>query len=527
MEHKREIIIIYSSNLTKEENIVFEKHVSNTVGTKHRIIGYENFNQYSLSEIYNNAIDEHYNKNSIFVMCHNDIIFKTKNWGKVLLRKFNNNEYDIIGVAGTTYMPDSGRWWDKPEHMEGIVEHTDGDKIWESRFSKKPIIGVKPVVILDGLFISFNPDTIENKFDEEFKGFHFYDLGFTFPNYLDGCNIGVTTDIRILHKSIGKTNDEWEENRIQFVDKYKDELPYKHIPDKLNILITCQFFKNYTGSELYVYELSKELNNLGCNVSVVSGVVGEPLKTMAKKNKVSVYSIHGLYNAGKEFDIIHINHKPIGEQILRLFPNTPAIMQIHSEVIPTFEEPILNNNILKYLSVRESISEYIKTFNIDNNEIIEVDNPIDSKRFNTDYKKNENEKKIVLFIGTLDHLRKNMLIDLVEMTKKNEQLLWIIGADSNGYAKDLKKHKNVTYYGVRSNVEDFIKKCDYTAGIFKGRSTLEGYMCGKKGWIYTVDKQGNVLDKKLTEIPDDLYRYNEKYTTKKILNIYNEVLRTC
>jgi GT2 family glycosyltransferase len=68
-------------------------------------------------------------------------------------------------------------------------------------------------------------NNIVHKFDEEFKGFHFYEISMVIPNYLDGCNIGVTTSIRILHKSIGMTNQEWENSRIQFANKYKDELP--------------------------------------------------------------------------------------------------------------------------------------------------------------------------------------------------------------------------------------------------------------------------------------------------------------
>ena len=52
-----------------------------------------------------------------------------------------------------------------------------------------------------------------------------YDVSFCFPNYLDGCNVGVMTDIRITHKSIGQTNQQWEENRKQFAEEYKSELP--------------------------------------------------------------------------------------------------------------------------------------------------------------------------------------------------------------------------------------------------------------------------------------------------------------
>ena len=37
--------------------------------------------------------------------------------------------------------------------------------------------------------------------------------------------IGVTSNIKITHKSVGMTNDEWEKNRKQFVEKYTYNLP--------------------------------------------------------------------------------------------------------------------------------------------------------------------------------------------------------------------------------------------------------------------------------------------------------------
>ena len=46
-----------------------------------------------------------------------------------------------------------------------------------------------------------------------------YDVDFCFSNYLSGTKIGVCTDIKITHLSIGKTNDEWEKNRVIFAEK--------------------------------------------------------------------------------------------------------------------------------------------------------------------------------------------------------------------------------------------------------------------------------------------------------------------
>jgi GT2 family glycosyltransferase len=66
---------------------------------------------------------------------------------------------------------------------------------------------------------------VESTFDESYKGFHFYDHSLCIKNYLLGVNIGVITDIRILHKSVGRTNNEWELNRQQFVNEYQDEFP--------------------------------------------------------------------------------------------------------------------------------------------------------------------------------------------------------------------------------------------------------------------------------------------------------------
>lgn len=225
---KNNIVVVFSSHLSEDENWKFIEHIDDTIGVKHKVICYPNHNEFSLSQIYNQALKDHNEKDSVFVCCHNDIVIKTPNWGKILLAKFNNTNFDIIGVAGSTYLPESGRWWDDPSKMLGIVEHTNGLREWVSTYSHE-IHGVKEVVLIDGLFMAFNPETIVHKFDETYKGFHFYDLSFCVPNYLDGCEVGVTTSIRILHKSVGMTNEQWEANRQQFVKDYEEELPITYM----------------------------------------------------------------------------------------------------------------------------------------------------------------------------------------------------------------------------------------------------------------------------------------------------------
>jgi len=223
---KNRIAVIFSSHLSDVENQKFTNHILETIGTPNVSVScYHNFNTKSLAEVYNLGIKEHDNENTIMVFCHNDILFRTKNWGKMLLTKFNSSDFDIIGVAGTTVLADNGIWWSDRSAMCGVVEHTDGQRVWVNEYATPKAGYTKPVVLVDGLFIAADCSKIVHGWDEELKGFHLYDLGFCVPNYLDGCEIGVTTDIRILHQSIGMTNDQWETNRKQFVEKYKDELP--------------------------------------------------------------------------------------------------------------------------------------------------------------------------------------------------------------------------------------------------------------------------------------------------------------
>jgi hypothetical protein len=230
---KKRIVVIFSSHLSAYENDIFIQHINDTCGVLHSVHCYTNHNQYSLPEVYNKAISTYSSKDAVMVFCHNDIEFDTPDWGKILLKHFNKtNNYQIIGVAGATELNEHGTWWlDKSNQMNfskmmGIVNHDNGIRKWESKYSE-PHFGIIDVLLVDGLFIAVDTEDIEHKFDENYKGFHFYDVSFCFPNYLDGCNIGVITDIRITHKSIGQTNQEWEVNKQQFVEQYKGELPIR------------------------------------------------------------------------------------------------------------------------------------------------------------------------------------------------------------------------------------------------------------------------------------------------------------
>jgi len=287
----------------------------------------------------------------------------------------------------------------------------------------------------------------------------------------------------------------------------------------MKVLIGCLSFKEFTGSEMYVYELSKKMVSLGCEVTVMAAIIGYPMKELAQLNAVQVIAPADLVN--REFDIIHCQHTPVVEMLCRVYPNTPKVCTIHSEII-LLEEPVKHPSILAYISIRQSISDWlVKEKSILPDTILNINNPIDETRFKPISRL---LRPYILFVGTLDFLRKETLFNLVDYTNSEKLQLMIIGKDSQGYLSELTKNPNVIYQRPQFNVEYFVQNAYQTAGIMLGRTTIEGWMCGRSGWIYDVDAKGHIKSKELFDIPNDIETYYSNFVGTKILELYNKLI---
>lgn len=190
---------------------------------KTEIIAYENNGEYSLSQLYNKGLED--STNDIVVFMHDDVEIETSNITPKIERLFERNpEYGIIGLAGTDNLV-NGMWWSDRERMYGQVKHEHEGRVHRNNYSGTFGENLKEVVIVDGLFFAVHKNRIKEKFDEEFPGFHFYDLPFCVSNFKQGVKIGVTTKILVVHKSIGMIDKKWEKNKLFFEAKYGDLLP--------------------------------------------------------------------------------------------------------------------------------------------------------------------------------------------------------------------------------------------------------------------------------------------------------------
>ena len=534
---------------TREHNPKFIEYLKKSSGFKKiEVIEKINNGEKSLSQVYNEILDEA--KTDIVVLCHDDIYFDTNSWYYKLKTHFESSEYGILGVAGTTEMPASGQWWETRRKMIGIVNHESGGKKWTSKYSEDLGKSIRETVIVDGLFIALSKSRIKHNFDEEFKGFHFYDIGFCFKNQIEGVKVGVISNIRITHKSIGQTNEQWEENKNLFAQKYSENLPVKIPFDpnrKLKVLLSCISFRNFTGSELYVFELAKSLIKLNCSVTVLSQI-GGPVTDMAKKLGIKCVSFenapgfklgdgqwgmntpegfkpstpNALYRVSDvDYDIIHFQHKPVAERILNMYPELPKISAIHSEVI-SLEDPVVDPTIKKYIAIRPEIKEHmINNFNIPEEMIEVIYNPVDNEKFQS---KIVSEENYVLFVGTIDYLRKETILDLIEYTREIGKELWLVGENNGNYLENVLLEDHVKHFPSTWKIEDFILKSYETAGIQLGRTTIESWMCGKSSWIYKVDSNGFILSKEKFNPPTDIEKYHTLKVAQQIKDEYLKLL---
>jgi len=188
-----------------------------------------------LGQIYEETVQECIS--DIVGFIHHDVLIRQPGWAKIVDDALK--EFDVIGVAGTEYFEFSWpNWWNdfkNPEFLIGTVFHTDGNKIWESRYRKvdKPT----KACLIDGLLF-FCKKEIFNKYKlfdyKTMDGFHFYDMDFSMECNKAGVSLGVVS-MDVLHYSLGEMPPAWFAYRKIFKNKWK-EYDCIRITNFLNIM---------------------------------------------------------------------------------------------------------------------------------------------------------------------------------------------------------------------------------------------------------------------------------------------------
>ena len=384
------ITVIYCS---RESNPKHKEHIIKSSGLHKHIEVIEIINNgESLTKSYNRGLKQ--SKNNIVVFCHDDITIETKQWGHKLIKLFDKNiEYGIIGVAGTKEMSSNGKWWANPKKMYGRVAHTHEGKTWLSSYSDDLGQSIEETVIVDGLFFAINKERVKQNFNEDFEGFHFYDVTFCFDNFLSGVKVGVTTVIRINHQSIGMTNEQWENNRLKFVERYQDNLPVKvkkvlRKGEKLKIMLTSLYFDDNNSKSKLILEFAKKLKEEKHEVIICSNLNGK-LPEQVKKMGINLFSVteppgfalgngkwmlntpngptpsqpNKLYKVkDSKLDIIHIFDDEQIAQLYGLYSGTNIVnTKFYNGLFLSNEDnPLVKSTISMSIDINEIIKQYIE-----------------------------------------------------------------------------------------------------------------------------------------------------------------------
>lgn len=177
----------------------------------------------SLAEAYNRGMARAQGDTVIF--SHDDIEFLTpRTWLDRL--KAHLDIFDVVGVAGTTRL--IGPAWASagPPFTFCRVGELDKDAPYRMLYCGAPASRVANIQALDGLFFAVKRKVLERvRFDaEHFDGFHCYDVDFTFSAYLAGFQLGVATDLAVLHHSQGQFSSDWANYANRFIGKHKKKL---------------------------------------------------------------------------------------------------------------------------------------------------------------------------------------------------------------------------------------------------------------------------------------------------------------
>jgi hypothetical protein len=249
----------------------------------------------------------------------------------------------------------------------------------------------------------------------------------------------------------------------------------------MNILYTFFNYNGYTGSELYYYELSREMIKLGHKVTIASNCGGE-LTDRSRAYGVNCINFNEI-KGFSQFDIIHASHKPVLQGLALHKLKQPIIATVHSELLDIEKVQDTHENMIShFIGIRPGIYE-----DLPKGKRSLVYNPFDFDRFNTEGCSNRND--LIFVPGTINYLRANMIVDLA-LTYGDHYNVLAMGA--NDYAQS--KISNIIYADPAFEVEEIIKKSFAVAGIIKGRTYIEAMLCGKNYIDYKVDKEGVLQD---------------------------------
>jgi len=286
----------------------------------------------------------------------------------------------------------------------------------------------------------------------------------------------------------------------------------------MKILLGCLNANGLGGSELYHYELARELDELGHDITLFTM---RPID-WTDQVRLNLQHVRQLdltnLDTTENFDIIVASQPDVNIFMLNHFAEIPLVSIIHSEI--RSEDPILDSRISHYIAIRQPIADMlINDYKIPQEKVSLIYNPVDQSRFNSNGS-TKFEKTSGIFVGeVLDPIRFKAVQHLVAQCIENDWDLYLMSESRFNF-----NHPNIKYIDKRWDTENIVQCMDFTAGILLGRTTLEGWSCDVPGYMYIIDIHGNIQSIE-TEAPEHIKQLcNSKHIAEQHINLYQTII---
>ena len=211
-------IIICSTRKTISE--ILKKNIEETVGVEYELIIIDNSsNRYTIFEAYSEGVK--LSQGNYLVFMHEDIMFRSTQWGQVLCELLTNKEIGAVGVIGSDIvLPMYFGWW-KGGGVGHIIQNFKENKMQHASYPlQASSVSSRDALVLDGLFLGFRKEIFKHiEWDTiTYGGFHMYDCDICMQVATKGYKIKVL-DILIEHYSLGSVNRMFSEECIKFNPK--------------------------------------------------------------------------------------------------------------------------------------------------------------------------------------------------------------------------------------------------------------------------------------------------------------------
>ncbi len=201
------------------------KNIAHTIGEGSETICIDSStNRLSIFDAYNQGVKQA--KGDILVFIHDDIVFRTQDWGHIISKSLEEKQVGVVGVLGGHVLDETSTSWTSSGFYSGQVIQVANGKTTTYNHNDAGLGNT--VMALDGMMLAMRKELFDKKIlkwdSDTYNGYHFYDLDICMQAVSQGYKVKVVP-VLVEHHSLGAFNQSFYDSCRAFHHKWDHILP--------------------------------------------------------------------------------------------------------------------------------------------------------------------------------------------------------------------------------------------------------------------------------------------------------------